>query len=77
MVEKVLGFKEKDLEELIYSLTACLGVGGASRLMHFPDKSVPVVSLEWLEKWCNENELFKAVNTEQLLDAARKESERK
>lgn len=45
MSEKVLGFKEKDA---LYDDGMDLVQGWAID----EDKLVPVVSLEWLEKWC-------------------------
>jgi len=70
MSEKVLGFKEKDVSDLIW--TEC-GTGKQTILVYTsPHASevakgkklqtyrevelVPVVSLEWLEKWCKKKE---------------------
>lgn len=72
MSEKVLGFKEKDAKHIT----------GKPRFMPDyreinDDKLVPVVSLDWLEKWCKKHETLRdCVDIGELLSAARKEAER-
>jgi hypothetical protein len=69
MSEKVLGFREKDAlfeNPGIYIL---------------PDnKLVPVVSVEWLKKWCKENTFdltSPSIDKKELLKAVEKEANKK
>jgi len=89
MSEKVLGFKEKDADIIL------TGVGKEvwTQINIDENNFVPVVSLEWLERYCKrkemqdfdvveletgrEGEIILYVNKEDLLSSARKEVETK
>ena len=54
MNEKVLGFKMRTVAP--YTVLHKVETIEGKRLLQVPeDKLVPVVSIEWLEKWCEKN----------------------
>jgi len=64
MSEKVLGFYEKDVDYLCKNCRCnysneeccpnCLEIHSEDCLEFYRKQQVPVVSVEWLEKWCKE-----------------------